>query len=319
MLKTSLFLLNRHPFDKLWLLHAFLFSVYSHCTCCSGIFSCITMMPQPVAADAVIHCYAIASYETSDILGAAIEKGGDLIPSSKSTSHTWVSKLFFHFIRNIKGVFTLNSISSLSLVIHLHTYNSYDPCLLCLLPLEASQAILFLCKSFCIHALEDTVSPEKLDNLNRVRILIPFPPLFESGTERLRFARRHREKPAGEPRTKVGFLTSQFSALTTNPAILSCGCLGSWITNLSSILWVIKPVSDDSLNSTNAVTLQPCWAAGSRSREAQLHYSQGYRNKYSRGHAHLEMLFHSGNLLCGWELYTVPLFPLFLRVFRMRV
>ena len=48
--------------------------------------------------------------------------------------------------------------------------------------------ILSLCKSFCMHGLDDTVSPEKLSNLNRARILIPFPPTFESGTERLWFA-----------------------------------------------------------------------------------------------------------------------------------
>lgn len=124
------------------------------------IFCHIIMMSQPVALDAVIHCYAITSYEASDILGAIIEEGGGLIPSSKSTPDIWVNKLFFGFIRNIKGVFTLNSISSLSLVIHLHTYNSYHPCLLCLFPLKASYAILSLCKSFCIHALGDIVSPK---------------------------------------------------------------------------------------------------------------------------------------------------------------
>lgn len=116
----------------------------------------------------------------------------------------------------------LNPISSLLLVIHLHTYNFYDPHLHCLFPLKASYAILSLYKSFCIHALEDTVSPEKLNNLNRARILIPLPLLFESGTERPWFARSHREKPVGEPRTKIGFLTSQVSALTTSPSMLSC-------------------------------------------------------------------------------------------------
>lgn len=108
-------------------------------------------------------------------------------------------------------------------------YNSYIPCLLCLFPLKASYVILSLCKGFCIHALEDNL---KLDNLNRAKILISLSPLFESGTKRL-FARSHREKPAEEPRNKIGFFTSQVSTLTTSPAILSCLCLGSWIINLS--------------------------------------------------------------------------------------
>lgn len=107
-----------HPLDKLWLLPAFWFSVYSPFCCCTLYFHLHFMMPQPVALDAVIHCYAVTFYEANDILNAITEEVGRLIPCSKSNS---VSKLFFGFIRNVKGVFILSSVSSLSLVIHLRT------------------------------------------------------------------------------------------------------------------------------------------------------------------------------------------------------
>lgn len=176
------------PFDKLWLLCAFLFSVYPLSTCCT-----------PVISDALYWC--LSSHPlTRDIPHAIAEQQGRLTPSSKSASDTQVSKLFFGFIRNIKGVLTLNSISSLSLeVVHLHTYNFHDPpCLLFFL----WELHMIFCVSFCIHVLEDTVSLKDSNNLNRARMPILLPALFESGIKRLWFSRSQRERPALETRTK---------------------------------------------------------------------------------------------------------------------
>ncbi|PKU39513.1 hypothetical protein llap_10185 [Limosa lapponica baueri] len=44
--------------------------------------SCIIMMPQSVALDGVTHCYAMTSYEASDIVGAITENRRELIRSS---------------------------------------------------------------------------------------------------------------------------------------------------------------------------------------------------------------------------------------------